>query len=755
MAPRASLARRTLAPQSEHIYELGVVGRKTGVTVPDSGVRDEHGMEPIENLFSSPGKSDHEGNQYDAPSDDGSGEEAMDITTTSGIGPAALLNGHGSRLPMPLQRVRSPAKTLLKSPAQRNRLIARTSSSPARGAVVRDDAPKPSSQPIRDQTATKRRLDFRSVERGGPHSLSQPLPENPAGQSSFRGAAKGLANGHRLQPLQQEDAEEEGLRSGGSEQGDQDDEVNNFVEESMAMLNDDGDYDPPAQPQQGEGEGEEEEEISMVAEESAHATAVRRKPGRAPKAKDSAPAKPANPPAKPARLVAREDNAGGRQEDGQDFEDKDDDEDEDEEVVGPERRKPGPGNRGRPPKPAKAPAAEAPPVRGSKKRRSLDQEESAAAQAQSPEPQPKRQRTEPAAASKKPAAKKPSAPGKKAAEPAEDSRTATEAKGKKGRKRKSSIDPGDVSQVAVARRPPLPKSRGLLINRREVPGDSSTMFRTRSGRTSIRPLAYWRNERVDYDKDEAEDAFAGRTHRSKFVLPSIKEVVRVDEPEPAFRPKSSSRKGGRSGRGRRRSSSSRAHDLYDEDEDGGPAEPWELDPGTVTGEVVVWQPEYEFKPPAPNDLVSVMDKQLAISGAAIKTTEVVGGEFRYAKVFSEGFIGAGVVDLPPGAIKRLKNSRKVFMIFFVHVGRVLVTVQETSFRISKGGIFIVPRYNEYTIQNDYDHPARIFFAQGQEVAVKPPSEEEAADDGKGDEDDGDEEAEVSEAEEEGSEEEED
>jgi centromere protein C len=118
---------------------------------------------------------------------------------------------------------------------------------------------------------------------------------------------------------------------------------------------------------------------------------------------------------------------------------------------------------------------------------------------------------------------------------------------------------------------------------------------------------------------------------------------------------------------------------------------WELDPGTVTGEVVVWQPEYEFNPPAPNDLVSVMDKQLAISAAAIKTTEVVGGEFRYAKVFSEGFIGAGVVDLPPGAIKRLKNSRKVFMIFFVHAGRVLVTVQETSFRISKGGIFIVPR----------------------------------------------------------------
>jgi centromere protein C len=218
------------------------------------------------------------------------------------------------------------------------------------------------------------------------------------------------------------------------------------------------------------------------------------------------------------------------------------------------------------------------------------------------------------------------------------------------------------------------------------------MFRTRSGRTSLKPLAFWRNERVEFDKDEAEDTFRGRTQRGRFVLPSIKEVVRVDEPEPDARPKSRRASGvGKKGGGGARRGRRRGSHVFEEDEDDGPAELWELDPGTVTGEVVVWQPEYEFNPPAPNDLVSVMDKQLAISSAAIKTTEVVGGEFRYAKVFSEGFIGAGVVDLPPGSIKRLKNSRKVFMIFFVHVGRVLVTVQETSFRISKGGIFIVPR----------------------------------------------------------------
>ncbi|KAL2133447.1 hypothetical protein VTI74DRAFT_2333 [Chaetomium olivicolor] len=719
MAPRPSLARRTLAPQGEHIYELGVVGRKTGVTVPDSGVRDEHGMEPIENLFSSPSKSDteeqHEEQHEEASDDYGSGEEAMDITTGSGITPAALLNGHGSKLPVHMGRVRSPAKTLLNSPAQRSRLIARNSSSPARGTIVRDDGSRSSSQPTADHGASKRRLDFGSVARGGPHSLSQPLPGNRLG------AGKGPANGHRLQPLEPDEDEDDAHSESGL--GD-DDEVNNFVEESMAMLNDGDDYDLPAPPEP-EPAQDEEDQASIIDDADPPTPPARKKASQPPKQKDSAPVKPGRPPKKAAKPVVEEDE----------------DQEEVAESQDEEPPKAAPGRRGRPPKATKASATPQPPAHGGKKQRSLGDEEAAAAQEPSPEPEPKRQRTS-LATSRKAPAKKPAPATKKTSVPAATPKPVAS----KGRKRKPSPDPGDVSQVSIARRPPLPKSRGLLINRREAPGDaSSSMFRTRSGRTSMKPLAYWRNERVEFDKDEAEDAFRGRTHKGRIVLPSVKEVVRVDEPQPEIRQKrrgggSKKASGGR--RGKRRRS-----DFHEEDDDG-PAEVWELDPGTVTGEVVVWQPEYEFAPPAPNDLVSVMDKQLAISGAAIKTTEVVGGEFRYAKVFSEGFIGAGVVDLPPGAIKRLKNSRKVFMIFFVHAGRVLVTVQETSFRISKGGIFIVPRYNEYTIENDYDNPARIFFAQGQEVAAKPPPEEPE------EEDDVDEEEEVSEGEdgEEGSEE---
>jgi centromere protein C len=91
---------------------------------------------------------------------------------------------------------------------------------------------------------------------------------------------------------------------------------------------------------------------------------------------------------------------------------------------------------------------------------------------------------------------------------------------------------------------------------------------------------------------------------------------------------------------------------------------------------------------------------------AIQTREVKGSTlhegptFRYAKLLSTKFFGTGVVDLPPGGVKRPKNSRKMHMSFFVVEGRVVVHVgpiggDETGdmsrFSIGKGGFWQVPR----------------------------------------------------------------
>lgn len=52
-------------------------GRKTGVFLKDTGARDEHGMQPLDDVFSSPEKDSQNG--VEDEDDEESDEEPMDI----------------------------------------------------------------------------------------------------------------------------------------------------------------------------------------------------------------------------------------------------------------------------------------------------------------------------------------------------------------------------------------------------------------------------------------------------------------------------------------------------------------------------------------------------------------------------------------------------------------------------------------------------------------------------------------------------
>lgn len=94
---------------------------------------------------------------------------------------------------------------------------------------------------------------------------------------------------------------------------------------------------------------------------------------------------------------------------------------------------------------------------------------------------------------------------------------------------------------------------------------------------------------------------------------------------------------------------------------------------------------------------------IAFSSSSILTRDVAGSAFQYAKIMTLPFFGSGIVELPPEGFKRAKNSRKMQMVFFVHDGKVLVTVgpptsdqngqeaETNEFAISKGGVWVVPR----------------------------------------------------------------
>lgn len=338
--------------------------------------------------------------------------------------------------------------------------------------------------------------------------------------------------------------------------------------------------------------------------------------------------------------------------------------------------------RGRPPQKGKKPTEAPEPARGPKRKQPVRKSPASVEEENSPEPE-RRQESEkegedeeeddvPAPQPKKQRISKATSSGPVAKAPA-----ASKPRGRPGRKPKLHAvaeDAAETSFIALQKGPPMPKRRGLVSVKR----DPDTIVQTRSGRHSYRPLHYWAGDQVIREVEEREDMF---TNDRDFVSYSMKEIVRTDEEVSA-----PSRRGPR-GRGRTKGKPKQLRAVDEEEE----PEEWEVDGGKMFGEVIGWEPEHELHPPADDDRVRVSEEVVAVSRDAVQTKDIKDATFRFAKTLTTPFMGAGVVDLPPGAEKRPKNSRKMHMVFFVHQGKVSVSVNECTFRISAGGQWFVAR----------------------------------------------------------------
>ncbi|KAL8844044.1 MAG: hypothetical protein Q9176_001450 [Flavoplaca citrina] len=246
---------------------------------------------------------------------------------------------------------------------------------------------------------------------------------------------------------------------------------------------------------------------------------------------------------------------------------------------------------------------------------------------------------------------------------------------------------------------PMSPSKTRFITRSETPGDELSFRTTRAGRNVVKPLAFWRGESAVFG--------GGRLEEGNLVLPSIKEVIRTEEvPEP--------RRKKTPGQPRRRRKPARQPEDDDlpveEDED---EEYWETEAGVMRASVMLWDPTT-----GRGDEEHVEEADVAYAAEAIEMRDINGADFRFAKTLTLPFFGSGMVDLPSGGTKRVKNSRKMQMVFFVFYGRVTVDLGTPAqrFSIGRGGMWQVPRGNFYAISNTSTKPARIFFAQGCEVA---------------------------------------
>ena len=252
-------------------------------------------------------------------------------------------------------------------------------------------------------------------------------------------------------------------------------------------------------------------------------------------------------------------------------------------------------------------------------------------------------------------------------------------------------------------------SRSRFNPRSETPANDNGALLTRSGRHSIKPLATWRGERF---------VFGSRTADS---LPGIKEIVRVDEvveerPKQKYRYKKSQSK-----------AKSRLEESEEEDEE--EKDEWERDAGIMHANVMDWDPStgkfnedstweqgamsYEKRTPLLSAHTNY-DVEVAYSFDAIEMRDISGADFKFAKTLTLDFFGSGMVDLPPGGAKRVKNSRKMQMVFFVFYGRVEVSMGTPlkAFSIGKGGQWQVPRGKLFRTFIACHHESIVRFQSG-------------------------------------------
>ncbi|WVW82041.1 hypothetical protein I302_104046 [Kwoniella bestiolae CBS 10118] len=215
-------------------------------------------------------------------------------------------------------------------------------------------------------------------------------------------------------------------------------------------------------------------------------------------------------------------------------------------------------------------------------------------------------------------------------------------------------------------------------------------FQTRrSNRQHFRPLEWWRGEKFEYQRGPG--------------LPVIAEVITIPEetPQPLSQRYKKTRRAASTSNSTKKRSRSR-QDSYS-DQDGEEEEGWdnETEP---TGLVKTY----------PDGMES--HRKIACPKSLLVPSNKTNQTFSYQKVFGEGdFMAAGVVVIPVGQSKTTKPSKDNAYVFYVIQGAVQVQIYRTSFIMAPGGQFLVPRGNEYSIENISKKEAQLFFAQARKV----------------------------------------
>ncbi|KAK9355422.1 Mif2/CENP-C like-domain-containing protein [Lipomyces doorenjongii] len=221
----------------------------------------------------------------------------------------------------------------------------------------------------------------------------------------------------------------------------------------------------------------------------------------------------------------------------------------------------------------------------------------------------------------------------------------------------------------------------------------------RSRRTRMRPLEYWKNERIVYNLVRDEE-------RGQAV-PTIKSIIRASPEINEEVPESTKR---RSDRTPLETDSTpktvKTQRAIDSDVTG----EFDLIDASAGEEIVTEVEEY----PSGERIT----RRVAIPSTSLSyiTVSNESSNFEFVKTFEEegGFLATGVVRLPTNAgSKGCRRTRANALAFCVLEGTVKVVLnQEVAFKIQRSGHFLVPRGNSYSLENVGKEMAVLFYTQG-------------------------------------------
>jgi centromere protein C len=201
----------------------------------------------------------------------------------------------------------------------------------------------------------------------------------------------------------------------------------------------------------------------------------------------------------------------------------------------------------------------------------------------------------------------------------------------------------------------------------------------RTGRHRVAPIDFWKNDRIAYDPSG-----------------SMTSIVMNQDTEPERKSYKVS-----GAKGKKRS-------LMAIEEEEIELDPWEEEDGVLVGNYRDFDPVTDV---TSNDIIedSMLHQsytmhsgffnniaEIAWAHKGILPVDVPDGSFQYTKLASVGsFFNWGLIELRADQMKRTKNSRKMHMVFNVQSGTVEVKVHENEFTVHKGGIWQVPRGEQY------------------------------------------------------------